>query len=61
LSENIYQIHGELIRACLELVQGCSCLDGCPSCVGVAGEKIAGGKQETLAILQLLNGLPLSV
>jgi DEAD/DEAH box helicase domain-containing protein len=61
LSENIYQMHGELIRACLELVQGCSCLDGCPSCVGVAGEKIAGGKQETLAILQLLNGLPLSV
>ncbi len=61
LSENIYRIHAELMKAALELVSDCTCQDGCPSCVGVSGENVAGGKQETLAILHLLNGLPLPV
>jgi len=61
LSENIYRIHAELMKACLDLINECPCQDGCPSCVGVAGEYGSGGKQESLAILHLLNGLPLPV
>lgn len=61
LSENIYRIHTELMKATLELLSDCTCQDGCPSCVGVSGENVAGGKQETLALLHLLNDLPLPV
>lgn len=61
LSENIYRIHPNLMKACLDLISDCPCQDGCPSCVGVAGEYGSGGKQETLAILHLLNGMPLPV
>jgi len=61
LSENIYRIHAELMKAAMELVSDCTCQDGCPSCVGVSGENVGGGKQETLAILRLLNGLALPV
>lgn len=61
LSENIYQIHQNLMKSTLELVDACSCQDGCPSCIGVSGENTVGGKQETLALLHLLNDLPLPV
>lgn len=61
LSENIFEIHPRLIQATLELVEECSCQDGCLSCIGVSGENVAGGKLETMAILRLLNNLPLPV
>lgn len=61
LSENIFRIHADLMKATLDLVSECTCQDGCPSCIGVSGENSAGGKQETLALLQLLNDLPLPV
>ena len=56
LCEEIYRIHPQLMSGALELVSECSCSDGCPSCVGVGGEFGSGGKKETLALLQLLNG-----
>jgi DEAD/DEAH box helicase domain-containing protein len=52
LSERLYEIHGELIRKGLELVESCGCDDGCPSCVGPGGEGGSGGKRETLALLR---------
>ncbi|MHB8933881.1 MAG: Zn-binding domain-containing protein, partial [Bellilinea sp.] len=61
LSENIYQIHPQLMKATLDLVSSCTCQDGCPSCIGVSGENVAGGKEETLALLHLLNDQPLPV
>jgi DEAD/DEAH box helicase domain-containing protein len=61
LSEAIYQSHARLMQAALELVTECGCQDGCPSCVGVSGQNSSGGKQETLALLHLLNDLPLPV
>lgn len=61
LSENIFEIHARLIQATLDLVEECSCQDGCLSCIGVSGENVAGGKKETLAILRLLNNMPLPV
>ncbi len=37
-----------------KLVEECACEDGCPSCVGPAGENGVGGKQETLELLRQL-------
>ena len=54
LSQRIFEIHQEIIRGALELVSKCGCLDGCPSCVGPGGENGLGGKEEALAILNLL-------
>jgi DEAD/DEAH box helicase domain-containing protein len=53
-SQRLYEIHDELIQRAYELVAACPCSDGCPSCVGPGGEQGAGGKKETLAILQSL-------
>jgi DEAD/DEAH box helicase domain-containing protein len=56
-SQKLYEIHDELLKRALELVEECVCENGCPSCVGPAGENGVGGKQETLAILEQLAGL----
>jgi len=56
LSESLYQQTSELIARAYQLVQECGCKEGCPSCVGPAGESGVGGKQETFALLSLLNG-----
>jgi DEAD/DEAH box helicase domain-containing protein len=53
-SQKLFEIHSELLRRALELVEECECEDGCPSCVGPPGENGVGGKQETLAILKLI-------
>ena len=55
-SQKLFEIHAELLKRALELVEECECEDGCPSCVGPAGENGIGGKQETIAILQILVG-----
>jgi DEAD/DEAH box helicase domain-containing protein len=54
-SQKLFEMHDELISRALELVQECECEEGCPSCVGPAGENGMGGKQETLAILKELK------
>jgi DEAD/DEAH box helicase domain-containing protein len=53
-SQKLFELHGELIQRARQLVSECPCQDGCPSCVGPAGENGVGGKQETLAILKCL-------
>ena len=55
LSQRLYEIHDELVQRAAELVSGCACEDGCPSCVGPGGENGLGGKTETLAILEALQ------
>ena len=54
LSESLFHMHDRLLAEALELVSHCPCQDGCPSCVGPAGENGAGGKNEALALLQIL-------
>lgn len=54
-SEKLFEMHEELLRRAFELVSGCPCEDGCPSCVGPAGENGMGGKMETIAILKKLS------
>jgi len=53
-SQKLFEIHTELIERALDLVEECECEDGCPSCVGPAGENGQGGKNEVLAILREL-------
>jgi DEAD/DEAH box helicase domain-containing protein len=52
--QQLYEIHETLIQQAAELINQCECRDGCPSCVGPAGENGSGGKKETLALLNEL-------
>jgi len=54
-SQRLFELHDEWMARACELVAACECADGCPSCVGPAGEGGLGGKQETLAILEALS------
>lgn len=54
-SQKLFEMHSELLQRARELVSGCPCEEGCPSCVGPAGENGMGGKMETLAILKELS------
>jgi DEAD/DEAH box helicase domain-containing protein len=53
-SEPLYRVHDLLLRRTRELVAGCPCEQGCPSCVGPAGEKSERTKEAALAILDKL-------
>ena len=53
-SQKLFELHAELLARALELVSECPCEDGCPSCVGPAGENGVGGKAETLEILKIM-------
>ena len=55
-SERLFELHDELLARAYELVAGCECQDGCPSCVGPGGENGYGGKRETQALLETLVG-----
>jgi DEAD/DEAH box helicase domain-containing protein len=54
-SQRLFEMHDELMAHAHELVAVCECIDGCPSCVGPAGENVRGGKQEALALLEALR------
>jgi DEAD/DEAH box helicase domain-containing protein len=56
LSENLYELHRDLLMQGYETIAHCECEDGCPSCVGPVGEEGSGGKEETLAIFKALIG-----
>ena len=55
-SEKLFEMHDDLLARAHELVSGCACADGCPSCVGPGGENGYGGKQEALEILKIVTG-----
>ncbi|WP_227874277.1 DEAD/DEAH box helicase [Tumebacillus algifaecis] len=52
LSDKFYQVRREVIRTALDMLEGCTCEQGCPSCVGpveIVGDK---GKATTRRFLQ---------
>jgi DEAD/DEAH box helicase domain-containing protein len=56
LSEPLYRLHDRLLRESRALIASCACEDGCPSCVGPAGEVGGRGKEVALAILEAILG-----
>jgi DEAD/DEAH box helicase domain-containing protein len=58
LSEPLYRLHGRLLDQSLSLIAACPCRDGCPSCVGPAGEIGSRGKEVALAILRAIREEP---
>jgi len=53
-SEPVFRAHQLLVRKTRELIQGCPCDAGCPSCVGPAGDLAPAAKEAALAILDRL-------
>ncbi|MFO8060629.1 MAG: DEAD/DEAH box helicase [Bacillota bacterium] len=56
LAERLYGVHDDLMQTCAEVMRGCSCERGCPSCVGAAGEVGALAKESAGRILRKLTG-----
>ena len=55
LSEPLYRLHDRLLAEARSLIAGCACQDGCPSCVGPAGEVGSRGKDAALALLTTMT------
>jgi len=55
-SEPLYRAHELLLAQTRELIIGCSCESGCPSCVGPAGDLAPRAKEAALAILERICG-----
>jgi DEAD/DEAH box helicase domain-containing protein len=55
-SQELFAHHDQLLLAAREVMESCSCRDGCPACVGPSGENGAGAKEATARLLALLSG-----
>jgi DEAD/DEAH box helicase domain-containing protein len=53
-SEPLFRAHELLVQKTRELIAACGCEQGCPSCVGPAGDLAPRAKEATLAILDRL-------
>src|SRR6266851_2445798 len=53
-SEPLFRAHERLVQKTRELIASCGCEQGCPSCVGPAGDLAPRAKEATLAILDRL-------
>jgi DEAD/DEAH box helicase domain-containing protein len=53
-SEPLFRTHGLLVQKTRELIAACACEQGCPSCVGPAGDLAPRAKEAALAILERL-------
>jgi len=55
LSQECFELHADLLKAARDLVAACRCENGCPACVGPAGEGSGEGvKALTLRLLDAL-------
>jgi DEAD/DEAH box helicase domain-containing protein len=53
-SEPLFRVHELLVEKTRELIMACACEQGCPSCVGPAGDLAPHAKHAALAILDRL-------
>jgi DEAD/DEAH box helicase domain-containing protein len=53
-SAPLFAMHGELIARTRELISGCECEHGCPTCVGPIGDTGPLAKTVALRILDLI-------
>lgn len=56
LSERLFEVHDELIRQAKSLIRSCTCLSGCPACVGPIEEVGLLGKEQALKLLEEAEG-----
>jgi len=54
-SEPLFRAHGVLVEKTRELIAACPCEQGCPSCVGPAGDLAPRAKEAALTILDRLR------
>jgi DEAD/DEAH box helicase domain-containing protein len=54
-SRPLFSMHADLLARTTELIAGCGCDNGCPACVGPAGESGPRAKAVALAILDRLQ------
>jgi len=54
-SEPLFRTHALLLQKTRELIAACACQQGCPSCVGPAGDLAPHTKETALAILDRLS------
>lgn len=52
LSERLYHVHDELMERARSLIRSCTCLSGCPACVGPIEEVGLLGKEMALELLK---------
>lgn len=57
LAEQLFEIHTELLKAALDMVSDCPCVNGCPVCIGPSGEVETDTKQLTVVLLKALLGI----
>ncbi len=55
LSERLFELHGSLLEEAARLISKCTCLSGCPACVGPVEEVGLLGKQQALDLLRGLG------
>jgi DEAD/DEAH box helicase domain-containing protein len=59
-SEPLFRMHGDLLARTRELIAGCECQHGCPTCVGPIGNTGPLAKLVALRILDLIAHLPVA-
>ena len=59
-AEKIFTMREEIFKAALSLARGCSCSDGCPSCVGPTLE-VGRVRNDSVAILEYMLGVEVPV
>jgi DEAD/DEAH box helicase domain-containing protein len=58
LAELLFQGHGDVLRAALDVARACRCSAGCPACVGPPQEVGPLGKETAVRVLEHLVGGP---
>ena len=56
LSAAVYELHDQLLRACLDWIRECPCDEGCPACVGAPSEIGMGAKARVRQLLERVTG-----